>query len=55
MLIGYCGSNHELEVMYYRNHLWVRGTHVTINHAGTRREAIERARRNLRNFVALDD
>lgn len=47
MKIGTCNGN---EVMYWRNRIWVRGTSKTIRCAGTLREAIEKARRQLRGF-----
>lgn len=47
MLIGHCGNN---EVRYWHNLIWVRGTSRAIRCAGTLREAVEKARRQLRGF-----
>lgn len=56
MLIGYCGSEgYKYEVMYWHNMIWVRGTDVRIFGVGVKHEAIERAKRNIKDFREIDD
>ena len=49
------GTSNGKDVMYWHNMIWIRGGYTVIRNAGVLREAIERARRCIHDFVAIDD